>query len=306
MSKKAQGGQGTNSLFDFLYHDRSKVDSILSQLTEDGGVLTEFSHSESYDENNQKNLNAGGKGSLHVVEATGGIDLTLTKGSGEGSNSVFDPVWGNALSLLSLLQENKLYVDDGKNANIGQFVLLKGEMAVTDMELLTKMFTKPGLMDFFTGMNKNEEQPPTKGQRKHRTKQPTSEFEKMGDFLSILPSSVRGTMVTEDMEKYWFTLKESCLITSAAEIMLKYGSSLSGTWHALGILDAQPFDGLEPPVQSGNPVDGVTDAANMLAPIIRQFFGRPLDCYGITPLMVFRKVNNFKKILVLIFTLTLN
>ena len=38
----------------------------------------------------------------------------------------------------------------------------------------------------------------------------------------------------------WTSLKEDALIVSAADLTLKHGTAIAGTWNMLGILDALP------------------------------------------------------------------
>jgi hypothetical protein len=94
--------------------------------------------------------------------------------------------------------------------------------------------------------------------------------------------------------RLWSTLAPDFLIGGSADLNMKHGLQLSGQWHVLGILDCEPGDGdtnqqvRERLVGGGD--NSFSDAAVTIWREFRLIFGRPVDCYGLTPLVVMREI----------------
>ncbi len=81
------------------------------------------------------------------------------------------------------------------------------------------------------------------------------------------------------------------MIGTPADLFLKHGTLITGTWNIVGILDAMPDDenvGSAGKAEGLGLVNGVLGGVlNALAPMAREF-GRPHGAYGITPLVIYR------------------
>jgi hypothetical protein len=92
----------------------------------------------------------------------------------------------------------------------------------------------------------------------------------------------------------WASLDPENLLLPPADIVLKHGGSVSGSWKVLFIVDAYPTrptvdDSSSPELQSwdaGQATDGVMLAIQEL----RKQIGRPFGWYGVTPLMIYRDI----------------
>ena len=116
------------------------------------------------------------------------------------------------------------------------------------------------------------------------------------DFLTMVPFTVQGELKCfTSNEECWFILKPEYLATDPADLSLMYGASIPGRWHMLGIVDARP-DHLQ---KTGNQEHtGLNQSSEMkqalstMIDAIKEIIGRPQQCYGITPVMIFREVRN--------------
>jgi hypothetical protein len=117
--------------------------------------------------------------------------------------------------------------------------------------------------------------------------------------FEMLPTWPHGAQVVVDGQGFsaWGTLAQDGLVTTAADIALKHAYEIPGIWHVLGILDALPSELPTPFVIPQNvqlqeiAMQNIRSIAKNLAAAVRTALGRPVDKYGITPLLVFREVS---------------
>ncbi|GBR36393.1 hypothetical protein AA11826_1525 [Komagataeibacter oboediens DSM 11826] len=139
----------------------------------------------------------------------------------------------------------------------------------------------------------------TAKQRAEERKRQPSETQIKAAFGAILkdtPYPIQADTMTPD-GMLWSTLKNDCLLTSWEDLSLKHGSVIPGIWYVLGVLDAHPVvdDDTNPAVVEerwNNAVSGneITDAIAGVLSTVRRTFGRPSGSYGLTPLLIFRKM----------------
>jgi hypothetical protein len=79
------------------------------------------------------------------------------------------------------------------------------------------------------------------------------------------------------------------MVIPQADIALKHGVNLPGTWYALGILDALPSH-LETSHSKSDTVKDLQSFYRTFAELVHKLVGRPIDAYGITPIILFRAI----------------
>jgi hypothetical protein len=127
-----------------------------------------------------------------------------------------------------------------------------------------------------------------------------SEADLLLEMLSVLPHTVHASIMTEH-ESVWASLREEYLVTSASELVLTHGASIPGEWAMVGILNGRPdfgeteFQQMIAEGRSNLPPGLMNSAiglmAQTMAPIIRTTLGRPASSFAVTPLLIFRSVN---------------
>ncbi|ESX41121.1 hypothetical protein X762_30280 [Mesorhizobium sp. LSHC426A00] len=193
---------------------------------------------------------------------------------------------------------------------MGQFVLGSGNLDVRDLRLIQQAMALPSMKgqmaqsaplqpSFHKGKGKGHNPAPA---------QPAQNPQFGTEFLSLLPHAVQAKLLTTDCN-LWCTLNEDGLVVSSSDLFLKHGVRVPGEWHMLGVLDAMPSaKGDEDPnqvfaeAQSAIPGEGfgsiftiVTQGMGGLidgiVPFTRLLLGRRDSEYGITPLLIFRKIS---------------
>jgi len=302
-SEVAQDGQLSGSVYDFLYHDVRRVGSFLAQFDE-AGHLQQITQSEHATKGQSRGLRfaAGGEiaqvGSAHID-----VSRTPLSGGSEASERVYDPLWANARALLDYLYERNMILRNLLDARIGQFVLVSGVLAVLDLPMLQQLWEMPIVQATIKSgagaVPSSQSHSPNRAERRRGNRLPTAQLtiaenpiEFMISLVKYLPHLIQARLKVEDGTAIWCSLREESLVVSSADLMLKHGTVLTGTWHVLGILDATPENSTEQPSDLSSVLDDAPLAhpARSLGPMVRQIMGRPAHAYGITPLLIFREV----------------
>lgn len=304
--------QNTDSVYDFLYHDSRRVASFLSQFDK-FGHLTGLTRGE-YAERS--------KADSGTIEASGGLPSVFSGGgshthdagaaTSRESSRTYDPLWTNALTLLDYLDERHLINRDIGNARLGQFVLGAGDLDIRDLRLIQKAMALPSMQAQIAASSAPVQPSFHKSKSKGRQHSPTStqpaQNQQFGtEFLALLPHSVQVQLHAENFE-LWCTLNEDGLVVSSSDLFLKHGVRVPGEWHVLGVLDALPSaTGDEDPTQvyaeaqsslPGENFDSIITIATRgmgglidgIVPFTRLLLGRRDSQFGITPLLIFRKI----------------
>lgn len=89
--------------------------------------------------------------------------------------------------------------------------------------------------------------------------------------------------------KVWSMLVRENWIMPPQSITLSLGSHIAGDWRILGVVDALPTSKASTPPAA--PTQSVLGKVfDQLGPKLREFMGRPDDCFGFTPVLVYRAI----------------
>jgi hypothetical protein len=129
-SEAEQGEPGSDSVYDFLYHDVRRIGSFLAQF-DDAGHLQQITQSEGATRGSKRGWKAAAGGSLPGVgSANLSVERGPEKGGFEASERVYDPLWTNARTLLDYLSERDMLRQELARARIGQFVVVSGTLSI--------------------------------------------------------------------------------------------------------------------------------------------------------------------------------
>lgn len=287
-------GHQSDSVLDFLYNDVRRVGSFLAQFDE-SGHLQRVVQRESASLGQKRGLKVNLSGGANVLGTGGsggiGIERGPLEGGAEGQEREYDPLWANARTLLDFLEGDHLIQKDVASARIGQFLLAKGRLAITDLAIMKRAM---GLSSVKKTMSAS--QPKGAGRQTALAAQ-TFALE----MLTILPHNAQGRLYTTDGQLLWAGLGASYLTVAAEDIFLQHGVLISGEWHMLGVVDAIPGPYGEPDatisifdaIREEDPgTELLARVLPTLVPFTKQTLGRPETAYGITPLLIFREVSS--------------
>jgi hypothetical protein len=224
---------------------------------------------------------------------------------------VYDPLWANARTLLDYLKEQGMLLRVLQGARIGQFVLASGSLVILDLSLLKDAWGQPTVKRLISQPQAQtiQSQLPNPANREQRRRQealqqktkPSDDVQFMLEFLPLLPHTIQAHLIGTGFG-VWCTLNPKSLVGAASDLLLKHGTYVPGTWNMLGVLDAFPDMGvtLAGPTGLSEIEETIAAVASTevgklaarLAPAARRFLGRPPGSYGMTPLLIFRKVSH--------------
>ncbi len=300
-SAAAPADPAPDFILDFLYQDARRVGSFLAQF-DPSGHLTGLKQSESVSEQ------TGGDGSVRVggIALLGGLGGSVTRRTGisgsESSERSYDPFWTNARALLDFLEERRLVSRQlDQTSRLGQFVVTSGKLIVSDMSLLKVVWEIPELKKtlFDAGILQNINQA-----KKNNPNIGTAELASMKNewnlmlkMIPSLPHKLQGHLLGRSVSA-WFSLDENSVVGNSTDIILKHGPLLSGDWSVLGIVDALPYDPDFLADDGRSMIQLIADTTGAgagqmaihLAGISQRAMGRPAGYYGLTPLLIYRKV----------------
>jgi hypothetical protein len=96
-------------------------------------------------------------------------------------------------------------------------------------------------------------------------------------------------------DRLWSTLDPNYLSGGSADLNLKHGLKVAGEWHMLCILDCHPGSGAisasEMGRLSGGGDNAFSDSVVNIWNEFRLVFGRPVDCHGVTPIVIMREIS---------------
>jgi len=115
----------------------------------------------------------------------------------------------------------------------------------------------------------------------------SAQFAHIPELLKGLPHAIQATVNT-GADQAWCTLSVDNLVVGADDFALKHGISVQGSWYLLGILDALPDRPATPAMLQGEGDKSIQDVLRTVIAMSRNFFGRPAECFGVTPVLIFR------------------
>jgi hypothetical protein len=245
------------------------------------------------------------------------LNVKIIKGDGtetakSSTVTKFDPQW--LLPLLFLEEAQDMIHRDITSAAIGSIVLTSGRLIVTDLSILKEMWSSTTMKQFILDKVSAEEQKPAGNRHDRRStaarpvKKEITEQEVALEILPLLPHSPQINIVTPDYA-VWATVEPQYMAGTVADITLKHGGKVAGSWSMVAILDARPFEVHDNPedhdyddimsgldkARIGMFSDNVWKIATELAQPTRQALGRPIISYGVTPLIIFREIETLPR-----------
>lgn len=271
--------QSTKYLYDFLYVDKTRVSSYLSQLNTEGSITNLSTQSSTV---MQKDHSDQSDASVNAALAKGSLSQT-EKDSKTVSRMIqkqFDPQWVLPVTVLDGLDEQEYIQKEIQSARIGQIVLVTGKLFLVDTRGIKELW-KPIL-----GYTKKQNR--TIKKKTHKDQ----ELEIGAQYLQNAPHMIQSMLVTNNENKIWFILNPDFMSIPAEEIAMKYGTHISGEWYCLGVLDIKKNDhSTEDNVPKiVGEMDDLTFALKTANFELKKLLGCPLDSNAITPIMVFRKI----------------
>lgn len=270
----------SEQLCDFLYSDHERVASFLAQMSQEG-VLTQSEQSTSTAQGQSKKF---------------GSDLKLIHGSAESDThdsqqlrEVYDPLWKNSLRLIKFVEKNAHSTD----LDIGKIRIFRGKLLAYNLETFKGILDAQAMDEFIAGGIKDDPDHASRSskvKREHKFK----EAQVIRSYMASLPLGIGFVLVTEEAH-FWFGVKKGFLSLNELDIPLKFPLHISGSWNVLGVIDAKANDA----------VVGVQDVLSRniegLLPLMPYkmmeligattgMFGRPLQAYRLSPLVIYRTV----------------
>lgn len=275
------------SVFDFLYSDAQRIGSLLAQF-EPGLLLGRVQEDE------------GERGKVERAHRAGSVDLQLI-GAEKGTEvesgvrktvriaKSFDPYWANARALLDYLSEHDLIKTGIPYARLGEIVLCKGRAWILDSTDVHQLYGKEG----FRSAAQNNLALRAPQIPNFSWDQVDIDYEVVANMAGQVQFQIRDGFIYD----VWATLRPEGLVTPATELAAKHGPILEGEWQLLGVKDANPdsedqkaklarVEALNKAIE-GRPYMADAIALSWAA---KNMFGRPAGSYGVTPLLIFRKI----------------
>jgi len=300
-----QGEPQNDSVYDFLYHDTKRIGSLLAQF-DDAGHLQQIRQSESAKKGHRRGYKLTAGANVPIV---GGGNVGFEKAphdeGSEASERIYDPLWSNALTLLDYLGEANLINRDLTTASLGQFVIASGALSVLNAGMLVKLWESPDVrataIRNATQTAKaqfaiNPQNALLKGQARQTAEKALIDQADANakEVLALLPQLQHAAQCTVTGANFsvWSSLLAEGMITSAADLSMKHGADIPGTWHLLGILDAQP-NPIPPqiPILPNTPPQHMGNLIRNFANVGRRILGRSEAAFGMTALLLFREIS---------------
>ena len=277
-SSAGHDSPGDNFLVDFLYADRPRLAVLAAQLFDDGHLTGLKKSSQTGVQLNSKV--GGGIPGIARGEA-GGVESNQ-----ESIERQFDATWAAPLNVLRELNARGHIIDGVGNAALGQVVLMRGTIQVTDVRMLQKLWRPVVKAEEAKNLAAAKTDP-----EKKKIQRAAKEAASLVDLVEMLPHALQFHIRGKEAA-CWATLDPDQMTINPADLAFKNGPSIPGEWLALGILDARPSSlqvGLLEAMEHVNsPIQlGMVQVLHGL----REAFGRGEKDYGITPLLIYRVVN---------------
>ncbi|MGB8365413.1 MAG: hypothetical protein ACLQUZ_01410 [Rhizomicrobium sp.] len=278
-----------DSVYDFLYIDLPRIQIFNSQFDQFGHI-TDLTRSTTA----SSSLGGGLDIKIAKTEASSGEQTSISKR--------YDTQF--VTPLLFLDHAKDMIGRDIAKAGIGRFVLVSGALRILDLMMIKAAWDLKSVQKLVqTGARKSHSgEEGNRAQRRAQKNPGTSDdaSEVIGlmiDMLKIMPHGLQGVLSSAP-HTIWSALRAEGFVTPPSDLLLNHGLELTGTWNLVGILDATPDDADKvhvPETPTWDPAGAhslVGNLATTLQPLARQFLGRPVKAYGVTPLLIFREVGS--------------
>jgi hypothetical protein len=283
-SSGAQEHRAAHSVYDFFYQDSRRVGSLLAQFYPEG-LLQSIKRVEGLTQGSIAQESREGNLTVAVASGKMSSEEGWSQGSSDQSERTFDPLWQNAVTLLTFLQDKSYLQRSLEQARLGQTIMVSGSLQVFDMALLLGILSDgKSLQRLFQLFGETSK----KGSAGPKTKA-FDKAEVIGKLLTHFPVSTQAILRTPK-SWIWSSLKTDCLESRFADIYLKYGTRVAGTWSMLAILDCLPDEPDSSRVKAPEgEMEHFMDLAERLDQLSRHV-GRPNNSFGVTPILIFREV----------------
>lgn len=270
LNEMEQCCQKSGSLYDFIYLDKVRINTLLSQLSNEG-ITSELK--KSFVDSEADHGAAGLNISLFSLNKD---KLTTFEDRLEKS---IDTSW--ILPMVLLNEINDYIKHNPESPMSGDLVLISGEMLLLDFPTLKKNLS---LLKHMIKQN-----------NKNKIERDTSLGMKL---LDMLPSTIQLRM-KEKNNKYWTTLEPDFFTINSEDLSLKYGSILSGDWHILAYVDFTPnkekslnkyISYFEEETESTLMHQSVIDVFVSNMDSLRSITGCNDEEYALSPIMIFKSV----------------
>jgi len=229
----------------------------------------------------------------------GGVSFHLLKGDVSAEEAInhtqerlFDATWSLPINLLDKLSELNLIKRGVDGKTLGDIILIEGNMRVFDISFYQKSL--PFISQVMLNQAKSESKE-TKKSNKHINPENIEvadgmTFGMMSKLFEVIPNTLQVDFVDEAQNNIWMTINRENFTINADDIPLKYGNGIPGHWYALGVIDAFP-DNDQSNKLGDFPFHPLKDGLTQMLSGIQQLAGRDATSYGMTPLVIFRKIS---------------
>jgi hypothetical protein len=293
----ARSQKKEDSIYDFLYVDAKRIGLLLSQFGSDG-VLTELIRT------TDATTETGGKFDIKIV------GVNQKEGEKTGLTRKFDPQW--LMPLLFLREAKDIIVRDIEEAGIGKFVLMSGSLSILDLSMSRLLWDVPfiqqsiaagatpddmaALASIIPAASRHDRRAAKARGSPATPANPALEYVKaMIEVVKVMPHGTFASISDNAGHEVFSTLRDDGLVVASSDLMLQHGTTISGDWNIVGVLDALP-DAKAQTVYGPQPFAGMPLLAifQTFGPVARSMLGRPSGAYGMTPLLIFREVGRPK------------
>lgn len=269
-----------------------------------GGVNVEYTKSSGTDinDNNLFSVTAKGEGSIEVpflASGNGGVEGTGEWANGT-NNSNSRSTTQNLEDILPRDMINALIDESLVHKNLasdylGKLVLIKGKILFLDYKQLCSVAT-PTLDFYWKFIATNDEK---KQQKKDKSIALVKELMKVIEGYPIQLQAYLQTPSPINTDNHvWMSLEQSNLNNNHFDTAFKYNICSEEDFYVLGVFDAQPDEQVDN--QMADKIDGfsekikgfndVNDFLLSILSMYRTIAGRPKECYGVTPVAIFRQL----------------
>ncbi|MBC17050.1 MAG: hypothetical protein CL942_08365 [Desulfovibrio sp.] len=267
------------TLYDFLYIDLDRMQSLYAQMN--SGLLHAMEALYGQEEEKSNSGQLGG-------DPIGNLSHSNRTTVAESKTQHISPHDIILSDVLAGLHEMELIKDGSGDIDVGNFIVLEGKVSFVDYGM-GKEFVD--LIPTFAGSSTPDLSHLPKKQRRQALKEHNKTNETGSILLSaianMLPWEVQMIVDANNVEG-WAIIDKQKLRDSAATMSLMYGSTLTGKWSMLGIVDQLHQE--QPALPNAFLTNEMASGLSQAASGINELVGCPKSAIGVTPLLLFRKV----------------
>jgi hypothetical protein len=264
------------TLYDYLYVDRERIGAYHTQLLGMGVPLTS-----KYSQGGSSTESEAHKGGIPKVYE-GAIDSQ--ESVNHSTEHSFDPAWPMVLQTVDELIKRNLIHEPAEGIPVGALIKCSGILTVVDLKLLSSLWDP--LMTLFKQQSGDAAAAVANGG--------------IGDFVKavalpivfqIMTTKAQSAGLDQDSLTAWGILRTENVVGSAETFALMNGGIVPGRHHVIGVLDVGTL-GHEQQADAFTNFTPTNTYELMLGMqnLIRNIFGRPNYANGVTPLLIYRDV----------------